>query len=90
MGRRNDVEPDALIAKCTDAPRVVRSTRRARPISALTVCGATLVALEDRTGAIEVIWPLAAGTLPRSGTLIRTISARDMHRKERTIYEKAA
>ncbi len=29
-------------------------------------------------------------TLRSSGTLIRVISARDMHRKERTIYEQAA
>jgi uncharacterized DUF497 family protein len=28
-------------------------------------------------------------TLRRSGTLIRVISARDMHRKERTIYEQS-
>ena len=28
-------------------------------------------------------------TLRQSGTLIRVISARDMHRKERTIYEQA-
>lgn len=28
-------------------------------------------------------------TLRSSGTLIRVISARDMHRKERTIYEEA-
>jgi len=28
-------------------------------------------------------------TLRRNGTLIRVISARDMHRKERAIYEKA-
>ncbi|MDI6748088.1 MAG: BrnT family toxin [Rhodocyclaceae bacterium] len=28
-------------------------------------------------------------TLRRVGTLIRVISARDMHRKERTIYEQA-
>ncbi|MDB5731430.1 MAG: hypothetical protein JWQ03_1325 [Variovorax sp.] len=28
-------------------------------------------------------------TLRRSGTLIRVISARDMHRKERVIYEQA-
>ena len=28
-------------------------------------------------------------TLREDGTLIRVISARDMHRKERTIYEKA-
>ena len=29
-------------------------------------------------------------TLRQSGQLIRVISARDMHRKERTIYEQAA
>jgi hypothetical protein len=29
-------------------------------------------------------------TLRGSGTLIRVISARDMHRKERTVYEQAA
>jgi uncharacterized protein len=29
-------------------------------------------------------------TLRSSGTLIRVISARDMHRKERAIYEEAA
>ena len=29
-------------------------------------------------------------TLRSSGTLIRVISARDMHRKERVIYEEAA
>lgn len=29
-------------------------------------------------------------TLRSSGTLIRVISARDMHRKERVIYEQAA
>lgn len=29
-----------------------------------------------------------AFTLRRAGTLIRVISARDMHRKERTIYEQ--
>ena len=29
-------------------------------------------------------------TLRQSGTLIRVISARDMHRKERTVYEQAA
>ena len=28
-------------------------------------------------------------TLRRSGELIRVISARDMHRKERSVYEKA-
>jgi len=28
-------------------------------------------------------------TLRRAGTLVRAISARDMHRKERTIYEQA-
>ncbi len=28
-------------------------------------------------------------TLRKSGSLIRVISARDMHRKERTIYEQA-
>ncbi len=28
-------------------------------------------------------------TLREAGTLIRVISARDMHRKERTIYEQA-
>ena len=28
-------------------------------------------------------------TLRQSGQLIRVISARDMHRKERTIYEQA-
>lgn len=28
-------------------------------------------------------------TLRRSGTLIRVISARDMHRKERSLYEQA-
>ena len=28
-------------------------------------------------------------TLRKAGTLIRVISARDMHRKERTIYEQA-
>ena len=28
-------------------------------------------------------------TLRRGGTLIRVISARDMHRKERTIYEQS-
>ena len=28
-------------------------------------------------------------TLRRAGSLIRVISARDMHRKERTIYEQA-
>ena len=28
-------------------------------------------------------------TLRENGTLIRIISARDMHRKKRTIYEKA-
>lgn len=30
-----------------------------------------------------------AFTLRRLGTLIRVISARDMHRKERTVYEQA-
>lgn len=30
-----------------------------------------------------------AFTLRRSGTLVRVISARDMHRKERTVYEQA-
>lgn len=30
-----------------------------------------------------------AFTLREDGTLIRVISARDMHRKERTIYEQA-
>ncbi len=29
-------------------------------------------------------------TLRRSGQLIRVISARDMHRKERTVYEQAS
>lgn len=29
-------------------------------------------------------------TLRQSGTLIRIISARDMHRKERAVYEQAA
>jgi uncharacterized DUF497 family protein len=29
-------------------------------------------------------------TLRKAGTLIRVISARDMHRKERTIYEQAS
>ena len=29
-------------------------------------------------------------TLRQSGTLIRVISARDLHRKERTIYEQAS
>lgn len=28
-------------------------------------------------------------TLRKAGTLIRVISARDMHRKERTVYEQA-
>lgn len=28
-------------------------------------------------------------TLRKAGTLIRVVSARDMHRKERTIYEQA-
>jgi uncharacterized DUF497 family protein len=31
-----------------------------------------------------------AFTLRRDGTLIRVISARDMHRKERAIYEQAS
>ncbi len=29
-------------------------------------------------------------TLRKAGTLIRVISARDMHRKERTIYDQAS
>ena len=28
-------------------------------------------------------------TLPQNGTMIRVISARDMHRKERKVYEQA-
>ena len=47
-------------------------------------CNHALVYMTENARALHITF-----TLRQSAQLIRVISARDMHRKERAIYEKA-
>ena len=63
---------------------------------------APLLVIEDRRHSLQELRLHALGktdadrrlhitfTLRQSGTLIRVISARDMHRKEKVVYDKAS